>query len=78
MQVQSLLTDLPGQAEGLGIQVKSAWESTSSPEASSCVTRAETLGEGEEEASCDTEGLRMTRRMTSEPPLLSQPGDAGG
>ena len=43
-----------------------------------CDTCAGTLGEGEEEASCDTEGLRMTRRMTSEPPPLSQPGDAGG
>ena len=38
VQVQPLLTDLPGQAEGSGIQVKSAWESISSPKASSCVT----------------------------------------
>ena len=38
VQVQPLLMDLPGQAEGSGIQVTSAWESTSSPEASSCVT----------------------------------------
>lgn len=38
MQVQPLLTDLPGQAEGSGIHVKSAWESTSSPKVSSRVT----------------------------------------